>query len=37
MCAKTSTPKLGTISILGEPTQRTSVAQKQRIGYVSQE
>ncbi len=27
----------GTISILGETTRRTSVAQKQRIGYVSQE
>ena len=27
----------GTISILGEPTRRPSVAQKQRIGYVSQE
>ena len=27
----------GTISLLGETTRRTSVAQKQRIGYVSQE
>jgi ABC-2 type transport system ATP-binding protein len=27
----------GTISILGETTKRTSVAQKRRIGYVSQE
>ncbi|XHR31196.1 MAG: ABC transporter ATP-binding protein [Chthoniobacteraceae bacterium] len=27
----------GTISILGETTRRTSVAQKRRIGYVSQE
>ncbi|HZJ15140.1 MAG TPA: ABC transporter ATP-binding protein, partial [Chthoniobacteraceae bacterium] len=27
----------GTISLLGETTRRTSVAQKRRIGYVSQE
>jgi ABC-2 type transport system ATP-binding protein len=27
----------GTISVLGETTRRTSVAQKRRIGYVSQE
>src|SRR4051812_8745755 len=27
----------GTISLLGETTRRTSVRQKQRIGYVSQE
>ena len=27
----------GTISILGEMTRRTSVAQKRRIGYMSQE